>query len=324
MFPLQLTKGMIIGNYSTQWRVRCRTAVMTTETRRVEMRDIIITTDSNSDLPLSYIKEHGIRIISHYYEIDGETYGEDNLLTDEEFYRRMRAGSMPTTMASNPAVIHDVFQKIADEGKDALHISFSSALSGGCSNVTVGGREIEEINEGCRIVVYDSLNVSFGQGLMIMKAVELRDAGKSLDEITAWLDEHKMNFCVQFTVDDLHHLHRGGRVSAATAVIGTLASIKPILYVNEEGKLVALSKVRGRKKSLFTIVDNMIKNMGKYKDGAIIGLMHGDCIEDASFAEGLIREQLPDAVIITRQVGPSIGAHSGPGAVGLCFMGEVR
>lgn len=289
------------------------------------MRDFIITTDSNSDLPKLYLEEHGIEVISHYYEIDGTVYGEDHLLSDHEFYDRMRAGSMPVTMASNLEVIHRIFMKYVEMKKPILHISFSSELSGGCSNVTVGAREICEEYPDAKIIVFDSRNVSLGQGLMIKKAVELREAGKDIDEVTDWLNQHKMNFCVQFTADDLYHLHRGGRVSKATAVVGTLIQVKPILYVNEEGRLISLSNVRGRKKALSAIVENMMVRIGKFQEGEPdIGILHGDCEEEARFVEKLVKEKLPSANIILNTVSPSIGAHSGPGAVGICFMGEIR
>lgn len=289
------------------------------------MKEFIITTDSNSDLPRAYMQEYGIEVISHYYEIDNEVYGEDHLLSDKEFYDKMRSGSMPITMASNPEVIRRIFLKNIEQGKDILHISFSSELSGGCSNVTVGARELMEEHTGTKIIVLDSLNVSLGQGLMIRKAVELREEGQSIEETASWLEEHKMNFCVQFTVNDLFHLHRGGRVSKATAIVGTLIHVKPILYVNEEGKLVSLSNIRGRKKALAAIVDNMMERIGSYRsENPTIGIVHGDCIEEAKLVESLVKERLPHANTIVNTVSPSIGAHSGPGAVGVCYMGEIR
>lgn len=289
------------------------------------MKGFVITTDSNSDLPLSYIKDNEIGIISHYYDLEGVTYGEDNLLPAKVFYDKMREGLMPTTMASNPAVIHEVFQKYIDEGYDVLHVSFSSALSGGCNNVTVGAAEICDENPGAKIIVVDSLNVSLGQGLMIMKAVELRKQGMNVDEVAEWLEEHKQEYCCQFTVDDLHHLHRGGRVSKTTAVIGSMINIKPILIVNDKGELVANGTSRGRKKSLGVIVDNMIAAMGKFKDSDDpIGVVHGDAPEDAQFVVNLIKEKLHREKIIVNAVSPSIGAHSGPGAIGVLYRGEHR
>jgi DegV family protein with EDD domain len=289
------------------------------------MKDFVITADSNSDLLDEYIKEKKIGIIPHYYDLEGVTYGDEFNLTPKEFYDKMRGGLMPTTMASNPEVIRRTFQHYVDLGLDILHISFSSALSGGCSNVTTGAAEICEENPGAKIIVLDTLNASMGEGLFVMKAVQLKEEGKSIDEIAAWLDEHKMEFIVRFTVDDLNHLYRGGRISKTTAFIGTMINVKPILYLNTEGQLVPLSTARGRKKSLSTICNDMLEGMGKYKDTSDpICIAHGDAFEDANYLADLIREKLPHKKIIINYVSPSIGSHSGPGAIGLCFMGEKR
>ena len=289
------------------------------------MKDFVITADSNSDLLDEYIVEKKIGIIPHYYDLEGTTYGDEVNLTPKEFYDKMRNGLMPTTMASNPEVIRRTFQGYLDQGFDILHISFSSALSGGCSNVVTGANEICEENPGAKIIVVDTLNASMGEGMFVMKAVQMKEEGKTIDEIAAWLEEHKQEFCVYFTVDDLNHLHRGGRISKTTAIIGSMINIKPILYLNPEGQLVAKSTARGRKKSLSTICNDMLVSMGKYKDTEDpICIAHGDAREDADYLAELIREKLPNRTIIINYVSPSIGSHSGPGAIGLCFMGEVK
>lgn len=289
------------------------------------MKDFVITADSNCDLPIDYINEKHIGIIPHYYDIEGVTYGDEINLTPKEFYDKMRTGLMPTTMASNPEVIRNTFQALLEQGMDILHISFSSALSGGCSNVVTGAREICEENPNSKILVLDTLNASMGEGMFIIKAVQMREEGKTIDEIYTWLEEHKMDFCVRFTVDDLGHLHRGGRISKTTAIIGSMINIKPILYVNTDGQLVALSTARGRKKSLTTICNNMIDSIGKYKDtDDIICIAHGDALEDALYLKELIQEKLPHKEVMINTISPSIGSHSGPGAIGLCFMGEKR
>lgn len=289
------------------------------------MRNYVITADSNCDLLPEYIEAKHIGIIPHYYDMDGVTYGDEINLTPKEFYDKMRAGKMPTTTASNPAVIRDTFRRYVGQGYDILHISFSSALSGGHSNVVTGAREICEEHPEARILVLDSLNVSMGEGMVIMKAAELKEAGKSLEETAAWIEEHKMDFCVQFTVDDLFHLQRGGRVSKMTAIIGSMINVKPILIVNSEGALVPFSTARGRKKSLTTIVNNMENQMGRLKgEDNVICIVHADVPEDAQYVENLIRERLHTDRVIVNTVSPSIGAHCGPGAIGICFMGESR
>ncbi|MBO5199377.1 MAG: DegV family protein [Lachnospiraceae bacterium] len=289
------------------------------------MRDFVITTDSNSDLPESYIKEKQIGVIPHYYDIDAATYGGGNELPVKEFYDKMRAGSSATTTASNPAVIRETFTRYISQGYDILHISFSSALSGGYNNICVGAAEICEAHPEARIVVLDTLNVSLGQGLAIMKAVQMKEAGCSLDEIHSWLEEHKQEFCVQFTVEDLKYLYRGGRISKTTAVVGSLINVKPVLYVNPDGQLVSLSTVRGRKRSLATLVANMEERRGSYKEDSLpICIVHGDALQDAEYTASLIREKFGTDNILINTVGPSIGAHSGPGAIGICFMGDHR
>ena len=289
------------------------------------MKDFVITADSNCDLLDDYIKEKNIGIIPHYYDLDGTTYGDEINLTPKEFYDKMRTGQIPTTMASNPEVIRETFQNYIDQDFDILHISFSSTLSGGCNNVMAGARELCEENPEAKIIVVDTLNVSLGEGMFVMKAVQMKEEGKTIDEITSWLEANKMDFCVRFTVDDLNHLQRGGRISKTTAVIGSLMNVKPILYVNEEGKLVSLSTSRGRKKSLATICNNMIESLGKYKDEHdVVCIAHGDALEDANYLASLIKEALPNKQIVINFVSPSIGSHSGPGAIGLCFMGEKR
>lgn len=289
------------------------------------MKDFVITADSNSDLLEEYIKEKNIGIIPHYYDLEGITYGDEVNLTPKEFYDKMRSGLMPTTMASNPEVIRKTFQDYITQGYDILHISFSSALSGGCSNVVTGANELCEENPDAKIIVIDTLNASMGEGMVVMKAIQLKEEGKTMDEIASWIEEHKMEFCVRFTVDDLGHLHRGGRISKTTAIIGSMINIKPILYLNNEGQLVPLSTARGRKKSLSTICNNMLDSMGKYKEtNDSISIVHGDAFEDAKYLADIIKEQLPNKQIIFNYISPSIGAHSGPGAIGLCFMGEKR
>ncbi len=289
------------------------------------MRDFVITADSNCDLLPEYIRDKNIGIIPHYYDIDGITYGDEINLTPKEFYDKMRSGFMPTTMASNPAVIRETFQGYVDRELDVLHISFSSTLSGGHSNVVTGALEICEENPGTKILVLDSLNASMGEGMVVMKAVEMKEAGKDIDEIAKWIEAHKLNFCVQFTVDDLFHLQRGGRVSKMSAIVGSMINVKPILVVNNEGALVPAGTVRGRKKSLITLVNNMEKQLGKYRNpDNTICVVHGDVLEDAEYVVELIKERLQTNNILVNTISPSIGSHSGPGAMGICYMGEGR
>ncbi len=289
------------------------------------MREFVITTESNSDLAPEYIQENQIGVVPHYYTVDDKVYGDGAELTNKEFYDAMRAEKKAATMASNPAVILEMFTAYAKEGKDILHISFSSALSGGYNNIVVGGNEVMEEFPEMKVKVIDTLSASLGEAILIMKAVEMKKAGKSLEETAACLEEMVSHVCVQFTVDDLNHLYRGGRLSKGAAILGTVVNIKPILYINEEGKLVPLAKVRGRKKSIATLVDNMEARIGSYRDKQImIGIVHGDCEEEANYLAELVREKFGYENICIRPIGPSIGAHSGPGALGLIFLGDQK
>jgi len=288
------------------------------------MKDFVISTDTTSDLPESFIQKNDIDIHPLYYAFGDEIYGSNNGLPEKEFYARMRNGALPTTMATNPEDSELIFQKRVDQGLDILHIAFSSALSSSCNNSTLAANEIMEKNPGSKIIVIDSLSASMGEGLVVYRAIQLKNEGKSIDEVAEYISSHLQNFCHQFTVDDLNHLHRGGRVSKAAAVLGTLASIKPMLHVSSEGKLIPVGKVRGRKKSLIALVDRMEETIGSYKNETdVVFLSHGDCIEDAQFVADLVKERFGMEVWIN-PVCPTIGSHSGPGTVALFYMGETR
>lgn len=292
------------------------------------MRKYVITTDTTSDLPSSYIKEHGIGVQPLYYRLDGIVYGGDDGedgLSPEVFYAKMRKGQLPSTMATNPDIVKKTFKKYTDQDIEVLHISFSSALSGSCNNAQIVAREICEENPNAKIIVVDSLSASLGEGLLVHKAVMLKEAGKSIEEVADWLENNKLHLCHQFTVDDLGHLHRGGRVSKTTAIIGTMINVKPILHVDNEGKLTPLSNVRGRKKSLITLVDNMEKQIVGYEDqNDIVFISHADALEDAEFVADKVRERFGIKQFMINYVSPTVGAHAGPGTIALFYMGNER
>ena len=287
------------------------------------MKDFLISTDTTADLPESFVKDNNIDIHTLFYAFGDVIYGTDNIMPEKEFFDRMRNGEMPTTMACNPEDCKTIFEKRVNEGFDILHIAFSSALSSSCNNACIAANEVMEEHPGSRIVVIDSLSASMGEGLMVYKAIQMKKNGSSMDEIIDFLNSHILNFVHNFTVDDLNHLYRGGRVSKATAIIGTLASIKPVLHVNNEGKLINIGKVRGRKKSLIALVDRMEEHIGSYRDKNDF-ISHGDCIEDAQFVADLVRERFGIENIWINYICPTIGSHSGPGTVALFFMGDSR
>ena len=289
------------------------------------MEDFKIITDTTADLPESYIRENELGIMVVPYIMDGIPQGKERKMEVKEFYDRMRGGMMPTTSQINPETAKEYLNGFLEESRQLLVLSFSSGLSGTCGNVSLAAREIMEERPDCRIVVADTLCASLGEGLLVRKAVQLKKAGKSLDETAQWVEAHKENLVHVFTVDDLFHLHRGGRVSKATAIVGTLAGIKPLLHVDEQGHLTAVGKVRGRKKSLQSLVDMMEKQVGSWRDkNDCIFISHGDCAEDADYVKQLVEERFGRKDFLINEIGPTIGTHSGPGTVALFFMGDVR
>lgn len=289
------------------------------------MQKYVITTDTTCDLPAEYVAEHGLTIIPLCYMMDDKIYGAEENMDIKEFYSMMRQGKMPTTMACVPEQVSETFEGFIKDGYDILHIAFSSALSSSYSNCYMVAEELSERYPETKIKVIDSLCASMGEGLLVHKAVALREAGHTLDEVANWLEANKLNLCHQFTVNDLHHLHRGGRVSKTTAIIGSLINVKPVLHVSNEGKLVSLSNVRGRKKSLITLVDNMEAAIMDYSPANTeVFIGHGDCIEDANFVADMVKSRFGIDNILINYISPTIGAHSGPGTLALFFMGTSR
>jgi len=289
------------------------------------MRDYVIMTDGNGDLPEEYAKAQGIIVLPMCFNMDGKVYGEGEDMDAKTFYSKMHEGKMPTTMALNPHHFEEAFRPVLESGKDILYISFSSGLSSSYSTGAVIAEEISGEFEGSKIIVLDSLCASMGQGLLVYLANEQKKAGKNIDEVAAWVEKYKGNICHQFTVDDLMHLHRGGRVSKTTAIIGTLINVKPVLHVDDEGHLISLNNVRGRRKALNALVDNMEKTMGSFKDqNKIVFISHGDCEEDALYVKKKVQEKFGIRDFMINMICPSIGSHSGPGTVALFFLGEQR
>ena len=289
------------------------------------MADYVITTDSNSDVLPEFIRENDLTIIPQYYSFGDTVYGDELNMPPHEFYETMRNGELPKSQANNPAVIRERFEKILKEGKDILHIAFSSALSGSCNNVVVTSNELLEDYPDRKIRVFDSLNASLGEGVSVYRAVELWKAGKSMDEVYDILTEERDHVNVSFTVNDLNHLQRGGRVSKTTAVVGSLVNIKPILKVTAEGELKSDGTVRGRKKSLKTLVSRMeaTLDLEHYGKDRMVAVLHGDCIDEAKNVADMVKE-LGFTNVIINDVSPSIGTHAGPGVVGLVHYGQKR
>lgn len=289
------------------------------------MKEYCITTDSNSDLPQEYIDKYNTTIIPQYYSFGDTVYGDELNMPPAEFYERMKNGELPQSQANNPAVIEDKFRAILDQGKDIIHIAFSSALSGSYNNVCMVARELLEEYTDAKIIVIDSLNVSLGESILYLTAVDLQEKGVAFDDVITKLEQMKNHINVQFTVNDLFHLQRGGRVSKTTAIVGSALNLKPFLFVNNEGGLSSDGTARGRKKSLKTIVDRMKSSLMEDTDYSIpVGIIHGNCIEDAQSVAEMVKAETGFTNIIINDISPSIGTHAGPGALGLIYYGQPK
>jgi DegV family protein with EDD domain len=291
----------------------------------VIMADYLITTDNMADLPEEYLAQHQLPTMSLTYLLDGQIYNAENSLPYQEFYKKMRSGCMPTTSQINPEEAKEKLKQFLKINKKIVHIAFSGGLSGTYNSVRLAAEEIMEEDPDCRIAVVDSLCASMGEGLFVHKTLQMKESGMGFEELVTWLEDHKQNFCHYFTVDDLFHLYRGGRVSKTAAVLGTMINLKPILHVDGEGHLIPIAKVRGRKKSLAALVDRMEQKMGSWRDkNDIVFISHGDCLDDALYVKELVQKRFGIENFLISPVGPTIGAHSGPGTLALFFMGETR
>jgi DegV family protein with EDD domain len=239
------------------------------------------------------------------------------------FYDGLRAGEVATTSAINPSTWEAEIAPILAGGQDALVIGFSSGLSTTYQSAVIAAEELKEKYPERTVRVVDSLCASLGQGLLVWYACQKRDQGLSLDELTAWLEEHKFNLCHWFTVDDLMCLKRGGRVSAATALLGTMLQIKPVLHVDNEGHLINVSKTRGRKASIEALAKKL-GELGLDGENDTVFISHGDCEDDARLLETMVKERCGVKEVLIGHVGAVIGSHSGPGTLALFFLGTHR
>ena len=290
------------------------------------MSDFLITTDCGADLPEDYLKENDIFCAQLTCTICGETHGgRKPQLPYKEFYSLMRAGNLPKTSQVNPDEAKEYMLSVLEKTKKLLVLAFSSGLSGTYNSFRIAAEEINEERSDVEVQVVDSKCASLGQGLFVYKVMEYKKSGKSFEETAEYARKIAGNVVHVFTVDDLNHLYRGGRVSRTAAFFGTVLNIKPVLHVDDEGKLIPLLKERGRKKSLLKLVDLMGEQMGSYADkNDIVFISHGDCVEDAEFVRDEIKSRFGIEKFMINHIGPVIGAHAGPGTVALFFMGDRR
>ncbi len=285
-------------------------------------RKFAIITDSAADMPKEYYEKHGVEVVPLGFTMNGISYeGECGEAIDvKEFYAALRKGAMPTTYQITAESAKPHLEKYLSKGQDVLALTFSSALSGTCGSFQIAAKELSKAYPKRKIVVVDSLCASMGQGLLLDYV--LRKAEESdLAETAAYAEEIKLRICHHFTVDNLFHLKRGGRVTAITAIFGSVLKIKPIMRVDNDGRLTATGKVIGRKKSLTTLVDNLFDSL--QGDGPIF-LSHGDCIEDVEFVKKLIYARKPNAELLVHDIGAVIGSHSGAGTLAVFHLGKAR
>jgi DegV family protein with EDD domain len=286
------------------------------------MQDYILLTDDNCDLPMEYYAENDIKVHYMPFLIDGETRTIKDM-PHRAFYDQLRAGLMPTTTQATVNDWLEEFEPILAAGNDLLYIAFSSGLSGTANSAQIAAREVLAKYPKRKCVVVDSLCASLGQGLIVHKANQLRKNGMPLDDLAQWVIDNRLRVSHMVAVDDLMHLFRGGRVSRTSAVAGSLLGIKPVIHMNDEGKLIPIAKVRGRKQSLQRIVDMTKERMGDVAND-ICMICHSDCEAEANEVAEMVKKQLGVKNTLVHFIGPVIGSHTGPGTIAVFVMGNYR
>ena len=285
----------------------------------------IIFTDSCCDLPRSFVEENNIQVMHLRVNIQGRDIPDDLGISIESknFYDLIRQGEMPTTSQVNVNTFEDNFRKYIKEGYSIIYIGFSSALSGCVNSARIAKENIEEEISDADITIIDTKSASLGLGLIVYNAVNMLKAGKEKSEIVNWIEDNKLKVNHWFTVNDLYHLKRGGRLSGTVAAVGTILSIKPVMHIDDEGRLIPASKVKGRKKSIKVLKEILVDKIACPEEQTIF-ISHGDCIEDAEYLKELILNEVKVKEVIINNVGPVIGSHTGPGILALFFMGSNR
>ena len=284
-----------------------------------------IVTDSGIDMPKAWIdRQDSFRVLSLSYLMDDVTYVSDG--TDESIkriYNSMREGKMLKTSQVTPDMWENCFRELLAAGHDVLTITFSGGLSGTSAAAFMAADEVREDYPDRKLLVIDSLQASAGEGLMVRYALDNRSNGMSIEDNAAWIQKNVQNFIAWFTVDDLMHLHRGGRLSATSAIVGSLVRIKPIMRVDENGKLAVYEKCPGRKRSIRVLAEKIIADIVN-PEGQILHISHGDCFDEAQQLADLLKAALPIAEVQISYVGSVIGAHTGPGVIAVFCKGENR
>ena len=290
------------------------------------MSDFVILTDSSADLPPDLVRQINVQVLPLSFILADHTYYNypDNRDMDPHvFYDRLRGGEMATTNAVNVAQYTEALEPLLQAGEDVLILAFSSGLSATYNASRLAVEELSAQYPDRRLYTVDTLCASLGQGLLVWYATRQRDLGHSIEEVRDWTETCKLSICHQFTVDDLHFLKRGGRISGATALMGTMLNIKPVLHVDDTGRLVNIGKARGRQAALKALMDKM-EQTAIDPHSQTVFISHGDCPEDAQTLAQMVRERFGVREIVINYIGPVIGAHSGPGTLALFYIGTER
>ena len=288
------------------------------------MRNCVIVTDSSCDLPRELVEEYGIKVLSLRVDIDGVGSFRNHEIDPKEFYDYMRNKHTAKTSAANMDSFCEVFEQLAKEGNDILYIGFSTGLSATYMAGKNAADEIMEKYPDCKIVTVDSLCASLGQGLLVKYAVDKKNEGADIDTLAKYVTELVPHMAHWFTVDDLVYLKRGGRVSAATAVMGTVLQIKPVMHMDNDGKLINVAKARGRDASIKAIFEKMKESAIEPRKQSQVFICHGDCYDDAKKLADMVTAEFGIEDILIGYTGPVIGAHSGPGTLALFFIAKER
>lgn len=283
----------------------------------------VILTDSSCDLPLEFIKENKINFLGLICHLSYGDFKDDfgETLSHKDFYNSVRDGEMPTTSQINTYRFKEAFKSFCEAGNSVIYIGMSSAISGCINSALVARNELLEENPNFDISIVDTKGASIGEGLLVYKALEMLKKGSSKEEILSWLEDNKLNVNYCFTVDNLKHLRKGGRLSYTAATLGTLLDIKPIICINDKGELINVCNVRGRKKAIKTLIKNFEENCINPEE-TVVGISHGDCLEEALALKEHLMEKYNVKRVIVGYVGPVIGSHTGPGMLSLCFIGK--
>ena len=287
------------------------------------MANYQIITDSACDLPKAMLQQLQVSTIPLHVLFRGENMIDSVDVGLQEIYAGLRNGEATSTSAVNPDGWASVMEPALAQGNDVLVLAFSSGLSTTYQSAVIAAEELQEKYPERKIRVVDTLCAALGQGLLVWYTCKQRDAGLTLDELADWVEQNKLSLCHWVTVNDLMHLKRGGRINATTAVVGTMLQIKPIIHVNNEGKLINVGKARGRKAAMQILVDKM-KELGQGCDNSTVFITHGDCLEDGQLLKQMVLEQTDAKEVFLGNLGAVIGSHAGPGTLALFFLGSQR